>query len=377
MKIVVIELAGQGGMAHYAFQLCRGLSNAGADVTLITRNDYELAMLCAPFRVEQSIRSMHPRRGAFSRIGYRLRYFREWRRILHRIKALRPDVVLLGQLRSAADYWPLIQLRRHTRVLASICHHPGAKDGFLWKRIYALFARVFVHFPRNRTTFHKTFGVPEKKVGVIVHGNEEIFSELADPTFSADTLRKQLGIGADEKIVLFFGNFAQYKGIDVLLRAFPDIHARTGARLVIAGHPTTGFDLEHHLALSESLGIPGAVVWVPEYIPSEHVVAWMQLPNVIVFPYREISHGGAVHVAQTYGVPTVASSVGAMQDVIDHDVTGLLVPPEDVEALSAAITRLLEDEPLAKRLGTQFGADARGRFSWDEIGKGILRELGG
>lgn len=374
----MVEFAGQGGMAHYAFQLCRGLSNAGADVTLITRRDYELVMLCTPFASEQTIGPLHPRsrRGVFHALRRNIRSFREWRRIIRRIEALRPDAVLLGQLRSASDYWPLLRLRRKTRILADICHHVREAQSFLWKRLYRLFDRVFVHSERNRAAFRETFDLPEQRVSVIAHGNEEIFSELADPTFSAASLRGQLGIGAGEKVVLFFGNFARYKGLDVLLRAFPRVHERTGARLVIAGYPTHGFDLEAHLDLSESLGLADAAVWVPEYIPSEHVVAWMQLPSAIAFPYREISHAGALHVAQTYGVPTIASAVGAMQDVIEDGVSGLLVPPDDVDAWSDALTRILEDAPLAQRLGAHFKSDAHGRSSWDAIGTAIVKQLG-
>lgn len=360
----MIELAGQGGMAHYAFQLSRGLSHAGADVTLITRDDYELAMLCAPFHIEQSVRAMRP-----TRVGFRWRRYREWRRILRRIEALKPDVVIVNDLRSTADYWPLVQLRNRTRMLALIVHRIP-EDGFVMRRMVGLFDRVFVHYERNRTAMPY---VPESKIDVIVHGNEEIFSELADPTFTAASLRKQLGIDANEKVVLFFGSLAGYKGVDVLLRAFPAVYERTGARLVIAGHPTRGFPLESHMALSDSL--QHAVVWVPEYIPGEHVVAWMQLASVIVFPYREVTHGGAPHIAQTYGVPTVATSVGAMTDIIEDGVSGLLVPPENSSALSDAIVRVLENESLARNLGDRLRTDARTHFSWDAIARGMLAQL--
>jgi glycosyltransferase involved in cell wall biosynthesis len=355
-------------MAHYAFQLCRGLAHAGAGVTLITREEYELAMLCAPFRVEQTIAPVRK-----SRFGYSWRHSRQWQRITRRIDAIRPDAVLVGQLRSALDYWPLRRLRSRGRLLVAMHHEIDARPSFWHRRMYALVDRTFVHFERSRAVFRNAVGVPDSRIGVIVHGNEEIFSELADPTFTAATLRRQLGIGEHEKVVLFFGNFAQYKGIDVLLRAFPRVHERTGARLVIAGHPMRGFDLESHLTLAESLS--RAVIWVPEYIPSEHVTAWMTLANVIVFPYRAITHAGAPHIAQTYGVPTVATAVGAMQDVIDHGTNGLLVPPDDRTALSDAITRILEDQSLAQRLGEQLRTDAQGRFSWDAIGRQIVQEL--
>ena len=63
-----------------------------------------------------------------------------------------------------------------------------------------------------------------------------------------------------------------------------------------------------------------------------------------------------------------------MQDVIEHEVSGLLVPTENADALGDAIIRLLTDEPLGKRLGTRAAADAQGPFSWRENARKILAE---
>jgi glycosyltransferase involved in cell wall biosynthesis len=400
VKVVVIEFAAKGGMAHYVFQLCRGLQLAGADVTLITGQHYELEGLEKPFRVETRIDLWDAvPAGTVSmswwartwrkvrRIGRAVRHYTEWLKVIRYVASLKPDVVQLGDIRFAFDLFPLLLLRRNVRYLADVCHNvrPYATGGkgvghfdrsrlqaFFYRRIYHLFDSVFVHFERNRREFRETFGVPDARIRVIVHGNEEIFSELANREIDATTLRRRLQIGSDEPVVLFFGNLSRYKGIDVLLEAFPDVHRRTGARLVIAGFPFAGFDLDAEKSRARHLGIEKNVTWIPEYIPSDEVVAWMGLAAVNVFPYRDIYQSGALHVAQTYGVPTVASAVGAMQDVIEHEVSGLLVPPEDPRALSDAITRLLTDPGLAARLGSQFAADARGRFSWRAIGTALL-----
>jgi glycosyltransferase involved in cell wall biosynthesis len=304
-----------------------------------------------------------------------LRAFREWRRVLRRVRALRPDVILLGQLRSSTDLLPVRQLRKHTRVLADICHDPRDHEGPVWKRIYAGFDFVFLHSERDRELARERFGSREFRGEVIARGNEEIFSELADPTFSALKLRGQLGLREDEAVVLFFGSLSQDKGIDTLLRAFAAVHARTGARLVIAGHPRTGFSLDAHYEITESLGIADATVWVPESIPSEHVTAWMQLPSVLVVPYRDFAHGTAIPLAQTYGVPTIASTAAAMANRIEDGVTGLLVAPDDVPAWSDAIVRLLEDRALAQTLATNVRASATTLGSWDTIGQTLLERF--
>ncbi|HYC93501.1 MAG TPA: glycosyltransferase family 4 protein [Thermoanaerobaculia bacterium] len=394
MNIVYLEPAGKGGMIHYAFQMCRAMAAEGANVTLITERNYELAALPHPFRVETSIELWDPKPSGrqssapwavawrkLRRAGRAVRYYRQWLQLVRRVGQLDPDMVILGDVRFPFDLFPLMLLRRKARRFVDVCHnvHPystgGAAAGLFdrsrwresfYRRIYRLFDRVFVHFERNRNEFLQSFGVPEERVDVIVHANEEIFRDLARPGFGAADLRARLGIPADQPVVLFFGTLSKYKGIDVLLQAFPAIHNATGARLVIAGFPSPDFDLGAHRSNDPS------VTWVPEYIDSGEVAAWMELASVIVFPYRDIYQSGALHVAQVFGVPTVASAVGAMQDVIDDGVSGLLVKPEDVPALTEAIARLLLDRPFAEKLGARFAEDAQGPFSWKTVARKIL-----
>ena len=385
MKIVFLEMAGKGGMIHYAFQLCRALAESGAEVTLITEKNYELAALPHPFHVEPVLDLWDPKpsgrqSNAWWAVAFRklrrvqraLRHYGQWLRAIRRIDALQPDLVLLGDIRFPSELFPLMLLRRKTRRLADICHNvrPFSAAGFkgsrmqrfFYRRIYHLFDVVFVHYERNRDEFMATFGVPAERVGVIVHGNEEIFRDLRTPGVDAAALRRRLAIPPDQPVVLFFGTLSRYKGTDLLLHAFPRIHERTGARLVLAGFPFHDFDLAAHRKLAH-----GDVTWVPEYIDSGEVAAWMELAGVIVFPYRDIYQSGALHIPQTFGVPIVASAVGAIQDVVQHEVSGLLTTPEDPDALADAVIRLLEDRHLASRLGQRAVEDAQGRFSWRQI----------
>lgn len=403
VKIVFIEFAGKGGMIHYAFQLCRALAASGADVTLVTENVYELADLPHNFRVERSIELWDPKpQGRLStsrtavlgrklrRVTRAFRHYAEWLRLIRRVGAMQPDVILLGDIRFPFDLFPLMLLGRKAPVFADICHnvHPfttggkaaGLFDRSSWtqrfyRRIYHLFDVVFVHFDRNVDEFTTSFGVAREKVSVIVHSNEAIFDELRAPNVTAATLRDRLGLSATDRVVLFFGTLSRYKGVDVLLNAFARVRRETPAKLVLAGYPSADFDVPEHQALAKKLALGDAVIWVPEYIDSAEVVAWMRLASVIVFPYRDIYQSGAIHLAQTFGAPIIASAVGAMQDVVENEVSGLLVPPENPDALAGAILRLLLDRPLAERLGARASEDARGPFSWEVNAAKIVSAL--
>lgn len=400
MKVVYLEPAGRGGMIHYAFQLCRAMAAGGADVTLVTSTNYELAALPHNFSVEPTIELWDPKPpGRLShtpwaiagrkirRVGRAARHYRQWLAQIRRVRELQPDVVLLGDIRFPFDLLPLMLLERRARLLVDICHnvHPFAAAGGLfdrsrwrewfYRRIYRLFDRVFVHFERNRDEFVSSFGIPREKVGVIVHGNEEIFRDLRTPGVDAAALRARIGLPADEPVVLFFGTLSRYKGIDILIDAFPEILKATGARLVLAGFPSPDFDVRAHETQARSRGVAEGIIWVPEYVASGDVAAWMELASVLVFPYRDIYQSGALHIAQAFGVPIVASAIGAMRDVIEDRKSGLLIAPENPGALAAAVIELLRDRELARQLGRNAAADAQGPFSWRTIAARIMDEV--
>jgi glycosyltransferase involved in cell wall biosynthesis len=78
------------------------------------------------------------------------------------------------------------------------------------------------------------------------------------------------------------------------------------------------------------------------------------LPNVIL-------------EAMACGLPIIATAVGGIPDIIQHDRNGLLIPPDDAGALREAVLRLLADPDLAARLGRQARADAEQRYSIETI----------
>jgi glycosyltransferase involved in cell wall biosynthesis len=392
LRLTLVEFAGRGGMIHYAYQLCRALAAAGAEVALVTGRHYELDALPHTFRLRKILRlwdpkpakeavSAGPRR--LRRLGRAAVHYREWLRLAFHLRRERPDLVLLGDIRFPGDLAPLLLLRLFGLRLADICHNVfpyaaggfrrSALDRFLYRRIYRRFERVFVHFEANRREFLSAYGLPPERVVAIPHGNEAVFEELRSPAADAAALRRSLDLAPDEPVALLFGTLSQYKGADLLLRAFARVAPRVPrARLVIAGFPAADFDLAEHQDLARELGIADRVRWAPRYIDAREVAAWMDLASVAVFPYRAVYQSGVLAVAQTFGVPIVAAAVGAMAEAVEHGESGLLVAPGDIDALSAALLRILEDPDLARRLGERAQGNARERFGWDRIARILL-----
>jgi glycosyltransferase involved in cell wall biosynthesis len=177
-------------------------------------------------------------------------------------------------------------------------------------------------------------------------------------------------------VVLLFGSLSGYKGVDLLLEAFARVAMRRpDARLVLAGFPTPDFDLEEHRRLAARLDVAERVVWATGYLPAAEVAAWLRLAAVAVFPYRVVSQSGALAVAATFGVPVVASRVGALPEMLEDGAAGLLVPPGEIEALAAAILELLDDPTRAAALGRRLTEGKTARASWGAVARAVLDAL--
>jgi glycosyltransferase involved in cell wall biosynthesis len=145
---------------------------------------------------------------------------------------------------------------------------------------------------------------------------------------------------------------------DTLLRALallPRPH-----RLILAGDGPLRRDLER---LADELGVADRVVFLGDQPPA--VVAKLLAGAVAsVLPSRDEPFGIAAVEAMAVGTPVVATPVGGLAEIVEHERTGLVVPVDDPSALAAALARLAGDPALRARLGDQGRACARDRFDW-------------
>lgn len=173
--------------------------------------------------------------------------------------------------------------------------------------------------------------------------------------------REKLGLGANGRVLLFFGFVRHYKGLDILIEALPRIRERRDATLLVAGEFWR--DRDEYLQRIEKLGLDGCVLVHDRYIRNEEISLYFAAADVVVLPYRSATGTGVVPLAYSFGVPVVAGAVGCLPEVVRDGETGFLVPPENPEALAGAVVRCLEEETLAA-LGRCALAE-REKFSWD------------
>ena len=212
--------------------------------------------------------------------------------------------------------------------------------------------RVLAVSPSLRELIISEKVCPAQKILVINHGsicgvNAEVFNPTPENRAASRTVLRELGIPDDALVLGFVGRIVYDKGVSVLMdawrelrEAFPTLH------LLLVG------EFEDHQPLEASL------LRSIEDDPRVHVTGWRDNPapdvaamTVMALPSFREGFGLALIEAAAMEVATVASRIPGCVDAVVENETGLLVEPHDAPALAAAVGRLLENEPLRRRLG--------------------------
>ena len=161
---------------------------------------------------------------------------------------------------------------------------------------------------------------------------------------------------------MFIGRHDPRKGMPVLLRAWPDIRRRTGARLRLVGADPLAVQLllARHRMPSDGIDVLG-------FLSQEKLTEELLRAKALAVPsVGQESFGMVLTRAFACAVPVVASDIPGYRAVMT-DETGVLFPPGDDRALADALVGLLEDEPRRRSLGEQARKLAVERYSWDTI----------
>jgi glycosyltransferase involved in cell wall biosynthesis len=396
LRLFVVEPRPTGGMIHYAFQLCEALTEAGADVTLVTSRGFELDAVPRSFRVEEVLRLWKPVDSSMSspgragRLGRKLRrvsrgaiYVREWRRLARYLEEQRPDVVQFGKLEFPIDGYFLRRLRRRGLVLTQVCHEFERREhgrGLaptvatkLTASAYESFSAVFFHGEHGRERFASLFDVPRDRLHVIPHqGPPWVFVRLAGGAETRARLRRRYRLADGEPVVLFLGTIMPSKGVTDLIEAFPLVLETTPATLVVAGFPTKFVDVGELGRLVDRLGISDSVRLDARYVPFAEVGPLLELASVVVYPYRTSTESGAVQLSCAFGRPIVATTTDALRDVVEDGRSGLLVEPGERDQLAGAISRILADPELGAAMGEYARHLSETRHTWAALAGRIV-----
>jgi glycosyltransferase involved in cell wall biosynthesis len=342
MRIVLVDPLAY--TPPYDHSLAQALGEKGHDVTLLTSrfphgrapepDHYGREELFAP--VSTRIFRRSPLRLA----AKGLEYAPSVARLVRRIERIDPDVVHvqwlprpeldLRWLRRVADDRPLV-LTAHDVLPRRRRAQP------VWPDVLETAERVIVHSHRAVEQLVE-LGLGRERIARIPH-----------PVFEGEKLPPPEG-----RTLLFFGLIRDYKGLDVLLEALPEI---PDASLVVAGDPVDPVPRN----------MDARVEWQLRFIEADEIPALMTRAAAVVLPYRRLDSSGVLATAIGYRRPVVVTDVGSLGEIVREFGAGEVVPVDDPHALAEACARLLEPKALAKAAK---GAErAAKELTWERSGE--------
>ncbi len=374
-----LGLAGGGSVAHTA-GVIGGLSDAGAEVQVVASD--ELAGV-----------------GAHTRVIRPEVWFDGW---LRELEELAYNVAFtLGALRAARAFRPDVIYQRHTAfnvsgaIISRVLGLPlllEFNSSEVWKGRYwgglrleraALLVEAINLRAADRIVVVSRVlrdellarGVPAARV--VVNPNAvDTRSFRAD--VGGERVRGEIGAASDV-VVGFSGTFGAWHGIPTLARALCLVlEARPNARWLLLG------DGPLRPLIDEALDRPRLAERVARVgmRPHAEMPGYLAACDILVSPHGKQADGGEFFGSPTKlyeymasGRPIVASNIGQIAEVLTDEESALLVPPDDPEALAAAVIRLIDDSCLRVRLGSKARAAAEARHTWRQNAERILECL--
>ncbi len=359
MKIVVLGPAHpyRGGLASIMETMAREYMRRGHEVAIYTfrvqypsllfpgKSQYVDAPAPDDLHIERVVNTVNPL---------------NWIAVGRRLRRERPDMVLMKYWTPfmAPCFGAIARIARGNGVTRVICqidnvepheHHIvdrpfnryflGAVDGFVYMSEQ-------VHGELKAYTSAPMLFSP--------HPMFENFGEAVD---RAEACRR-LGLDSDIRYMLFFGLIRDYKGLDLLLRAWASARPE-GYRLIVAGEFYAS--REKYVSLIDESGLRDEVALHDRFIPDEEVRYYFSAADCLVLPYRSATQSGVTQIAYNFSLPMIVTDVGGLPEIVPDGRTGLVCAPT-AEGIADALRRVREVGTL-RRLRDNF-AEERKRFSW-------------
>lgn len=376
MKFVIIGTAYplRGGIAHYVSLLYHSLTKRGHEVKVITfsrqypkilfpgKSQEETGDAGIPIDSIQVIDSINPL---------------TWRSAGKLAADFEPDGIIFKFWLPffAPAYGVIIRVTKRllrkkgkkTKVIF-IADNVIPHEKRLGDRAFTNFAfRVVDHFIVQSSAVERDLKIVKPNAA---------FTKLAHPVYenfgvpmNADEARRKLGIASDAPVLLFFGFIRKYKGLDIIIRALPELlKSYPTMQLVVAGESYSGE--EDFRALIKELNIPSENLKLfTDYIPNSDVSLYFSAANVVVLPYRSATQSGIVQIAYNFDVPVIATDVGGLAEVVIDGVSGLIAPVATPEAIASTVKRYFDDVMEEKlRAGVR---EEKKKYSWETFVKGV------
>lgn len=360
-----------GGIARHVFGLAKALTAEGHDVGVVTLDfpgapDYEEVEGFKVYRSKTEVG--HPN---FLTWAFLFNHFLE-KQLAAANKDFGFDLIHIHDWLVAPSGIgfkhfcgkPLVCTMHSTEHGRSSLHDPDSFmiDGMEWWACFEA-ARIVVTSNSMKGEVCGHFNVSGEKVAVIPNA---IDVEKYDVGVDRWSVRRRFGVGDHEKLVLYVGRLVPQKGIEYLIRAVPRISRRfPEAKFVIVGE---GWMRGHLEWLADQSGQRWRINFTG-FISDEDLIALTKSADAMVVPSIYEPFGIVALEGMAAGVPVVASQVGGLAEVVEHDKTGVYAYSRSPDSIAWGVERVLSDQGYRDWL-VKNGHDAvKSRFSWGAVAR--------
>ncbi|MFZ3137364.1 MAG: glycosyltransferase family 4 protein [Thermodesulfovibrionales bacterium] len=368
--LIAIPVLLIGGTERQTLTLASVLLSAGYKVTVCCYYESDVSMVSAMRKTGAEVLVLDLKRadGLFSLLSKLKTLWRE----------IQPEIVHVQYI--APGLIPVVaaKLAGIKTVFATV-HQPGRVYGWKEKTLLRIAARLCTAFFCNsRAVEESWFGDSEifnpgeinrgRKHFTIYNGIDFDHIEKIGKQVDSEKLRNDLGID-NKPVIGVVGRLRWEKGQDILLDAMPEvIRVMPNTILLVVGDGPDRMSLELR---AKSLGLANNILWLGQKNPEE-VYQLYCIMDVVAIPSHFEGFGLTAAEAMAAGRPVVGSRVDGLTEVIENDVTGVLISTGDSVALASALTDLLSDRDKAREMGQKGRKRAGELFSIERFQKSIL-----
>ncbi len=292
-----------------------------------------------------------------------------WMKVGWQIMREKPDLIIVR-------YWipflgpclgtilKIVHWNRHTKVISivdNIIPHEKRLGDTLFTKYFASSIDGFVTMSEKVKNDVKLFS--HKPTLVSPHPIFDHFGSTI-PTLQA---RTQLGLGENDKIILFFGYIRKYKGLDLLIQAMKDIRIQQlGIRLLVVGE---FYDTaQPYIDLVNDLALQNQITFYDQFVPDQEVTNYVSAADFIIQPYKNATQSGVTPLAYHFSKPMLVTNVGGLADTVPHLKVGVVTEPTS-EDIANGIVQLYD---LGAAHFMPYIQEERKKYTWEQMTEKFL-----
>ncbi len=292
-----------------------------------------------------------------------------WMKVGWQIMREKPDLIIVR-------YWipflgpclgtilKIVHWNRHTKVISivdNIIPHEKRLGDTLFTKYFASSIDGFVTMSEKVKNDVKLFS--HKPTLVSPHPIFDHFGSTI-PTLQA---RTQLGLGENDKIILFFGYIRKYKGLDLLIQAMKDIRIQQlGIRLLVVGE---FYDAaQPYIDLVNDLALQNQITFYDQFVPDQEVTNYVSAADFIIQPYKNATQSGVTPLAYHFSKPMLVTNVGGLADTVPHLKVGVVTEPTS-EDIANGIVQLYD---LGAAHFMPYIQEERKKYTWEQMTEKFL-----